>query len=104
MITSKQRAYLRGLANPLEPIFQIGKNGAGDEEQIKQIGNALEARELIKLHVLETCPQSVREAAGIVAEGCGADVVSVIGYKFVLYRTSETKRKENAPDRIVLPR
>ena len=103
MITSKQRAYLRGLANPLEPIFQIGKNGAGDEEQIKQIGNALEARELIKLHVLESCPQSVREAAGIVAEGCGADVVSVIGYKFVLYRPSETKRKENAPDRIVLP-
>ncbi len=104
MITSKQRAYLRGLANPLDPIFQIGKNGAGDEEQIKQIGNALEARELIKLHVLESCPQSVREAAGIVAEGCGADVVSVIGYKFVLYRPSETKRKENAPDRIVLPR
>ena len=104
MITSKHRAYLRGLANPLEPIFQIGKNGAGDEEQIKQIGNALEARELIKLHVLESCPQSVREAAGIVAEGCGADVVSVIGYKFVLYRPSETKRKENAPDRIVLPR
>ena len=103
MITSKQRAYLRGLANPLEPIFQIGKNGAGDEEQIKQIGNALEARELIKLHVLESWPQSVREAAGIVAEGCGADVVSVIGYKFVLYRPSETKRKENAPDRIVLP-
>ena len=104
MITSKQRAYLRGLANPLEPIFQIGKNGAGDEEQIQQIGNALEARDLIKLHVLESCPQSVREAAGIVAEGCGADVVSVIGYKFVLYRPSETKRKENAPDRIVLPR
>lgn len=104
MITSKQRAYLRGLANPLAPIFQIGKNGAGDEEQIKQIGNALEARELIKLHVLESCPQSVREAAGIVAEGCGAEVVSVIGYKFVLYRPSETKRKENAPDRIVLPR
>ena len=104
MITSKQRAYLRGLANPLDPIFQIGKNGAGDEEQIKQIGNALEARELIKLHVLESCPQSVREAAGIVAEGCGADVVSVIGYKFVLYRPSETKRKENTPDRIVLPR
>lgn len=104
MITSKQRAYLRGLANPLEPIFQIGKNGAGDQEQIKQIGNALEARELIKLHVLETCPQSVREAAGIVADGCGADVVSVIGYKFVLYRPSETKKKENAPDRILLPR
>ena len=104
MITSKQRAYLRGLANPLEPIFQIGKNGAGDEEQMKQIGNALEARELIKIHVLESCPQSVREAAAIVSDGCGADVVSVIGYKFVLYRPSETKRKENAPDRITLPK
>ena len=104
MITSKQRAYLRGLANPLEPIFQIGKNGAGDPEQLKQIGNALEARELIKLHVLESCPHSVREAAGIVAEGCSADVVSVIGYKFVLYRPSVTKKKENAPDRILLPK
>ena len=103
MITSKQRAYLRGLANSLDPIFQIGKNGAGDEEQLKQIGFALEARELIKLHVLESCPVSVREAAGIVAEGCGADVVSVIGYKFVLYRQSETKKRENAPDRILLP-
>ena len=104
MITSKQRAYLRGLANPIEPVFQIGKNGAGDEEQIRQIGNALEARELIKIHVLESCPQSVREAASIVAEGCAADVVSVIGYKFVLYRQSKTKKKENAPDMIVLPK
>ena len=104
MITSKQRAYLRGLANPLEPIFQIGKNGAGDKEQIKQIANALEARELIKLHVLETCPQSTREAACIVAEGCCADVVSVIGGKFVLYRQSESKKKDGAPDRILLPK
>ena len=104
MITSKQRAYLRGLANPLEPIFQIGKNGAGDEEQLRQICNALEARELIKVHVLESCPRSVREAAGIVAEGCGADVVACIGYKFVLYRQSATKKKENAPDLIVLPK
>lgn len=102
MITSKQRAYLRGLANRIEPIFQIGKSGAGDE-QIKQIGNALEARELIKLHVLENSGYSAREAAEVVAEGCQADVVSVIGNKFVLYRPSETKRKENAPDRILLP-
>lgn len=103
MITSKQRAYLRGVANPLEPIFQIGKAGAGDEEQIRQIGYALEARELIKLHVLESCPQSTREAAEIVAAGCGADVVSVIGGKFVLYRPSETKKKDRSPDRIILP-
>ena len=104
MITSKQRAYLRGLANPLEPIFQIGKNGAGDEEQLRQIGNALEARELIKVHVLESCPNSVREAAGIVAEGCRADVVSCIGSKFVLYRHSATKKREKALDLIVLPK
>ena len=103
MITSKQRAYLRGLANRIEPIFQIGKSGTGDE-QIKQIGNALEARELIKLHVLENSGYTAREAAEVVAAGCKADVVSVIGNKFVLYRPSETKRKENAPDRIVLPK
>ena len=67
-------------------------------------GKCIEARELIKLHVLESCPQSTREAAGIVAEGCGADVVSVIGFKFVLYRPSETKKKDRSPDRILLPK
>ena len=103
MITSKERAYLRGLANPLEPIFQIGKAGPG-AEQIRQIGYALEARELIKLHVLGNSACTPREAAARIADGCGADVVSVIGNKVVLYRPSETKARENAPDRIQLPR
>ena len=88
MITSKQRAYLRGLANPLEPIFQIGKNGAGDVEQIKQIGNALEARELIKGCVQQGCPVSAREALTALCERTGAEPIQQIGRRFVMYRPS----------------
>ena len=96
MLTSKQRAYLRGLANSLSPIFQVGKGGIG-EELCLQIDNALNARELIKVHVLETAPCTAREAADTVAEAVGADVVSVIGMKFVLYKESEENRQIELP-------
>ena len=92
MITSKQRAYLRGLANPLETIFQIGKGGI-TEELASQVGNALNARELIKLHVLETCEYTAREAADGLSEVLGAEVVSVVGNRFVLYRPSDNEKK-----------
>ena len=62
MLTSKQRAQLRALANSIDTIFQIGKTGVGDQIK-KQVEDALEARELIKLRVLETSPQTAREAA-----------------------------------------
>ena len=62
MLTSKQRAKLRAMGNPLDTIFQIGKGGIG-AETVKQIANALEARELIKARVLETCDYTAREAA-----------------------------------------
>ncbi len=88
MLTSKQRAQLRGLANSIDTILQIGKTGVG-EQLIKQVDDALEARELIKLRVLETSPQSVREAADEVAQAVSADVVQVIGSRFVLYRESK---------------
>ncbi len=101
MLTSKQRAYLRGLANPMAPIFQIGKGGVG-EEACNQISNALEARELIKLHVLENSGYTAREAAEAVASATDADVVAVIGSKFVLYRPSETLKNKNKPT-ILLP-
>ena len=92
MITSKQRAYLRGLSNNYDTIFQVGKGGI-TENMTEQIGNALEARELIKLRVLDNSEYGAREAAGIIAEKVGADVVSVVGSRFVLYRESEKHKK-----------
>ena len=89
-MTSKQRAYLRGLANPLDTIFQIGKGGIG-EELIRQVINALEARELIKLRVLENSGLSAREAADTLSAAVGAEVITVIGTRFVLFRPSEKK-------------
>ena len=90
MLTSKQRAKLRGLANPIETILQVGKGGIGDT-LIKQVDEALTARELIKLRVLETAPESARETAGALAQATGADVVQVIGTRFVLYRPNPEK-------------
>lgn len=87
MLNSRQRAQLRGLANTKETIFQVGKSGIGDQ-LIKQVSEALEARELIKLRVLETSPVNSREAADEIAKATGADVVQVIGYRFVLYKES----------------
>ena len=92
MITSKQRAYLRGLSNNYDTIFQVGKGGI-TENMTEQIGNALEARELIKLRVLDNSEYGAREAAVIIAEKVGADVVSVVGSRFVLYRESEKYKK-----------
>ena len=90
MSTSKQRAYLRGLANSLDPILQVGKDGI-NENTIRHIDEALNVRELIKCRVLETSPQNSRTVADIVAEKVGADVVQVIGYRFILYRPAKEK-------------
>ncbi len=91
MLNSRQRAQLRGMANSYETIFQIGKGGINDQ-LIKQVGEALEARELIKLRVLETSPQPVKEAANEIAQSVGADVVQVIGSRFILYRESRDNK------------
>ncbi len=92
MITSKQRAYLRSLAQSLDTIFQIGKGGI-TEEMVKQIANALEARELIKLRVLDNSGYSSREAADVIADAIEAEVVSCVGTKFVLYKESKKKKR-----------
>ena len=92
MITSKQRAYLRSLANSEPTIMQIGKGGIG-ENLIKTVSDALEARELIKLSVLENCDYTPRDMAEELAQATDADVVAVIGRKVVLYRESETKKR-----------
>lgn len=80
----------------LDPIFQIGKGGVG-EETVKQISNALEARELIKARVLDNSGYTAKEAAEELAEATGSDVVTVIGTKFVLYRESEKKKRIELP-------
>ena len=92
MLNSRQRAQLRGLANSLDTIFQVGKGGV-TENTVKQVDDALEARELIKLRVLETRPVSAREAADEIAEKTHSDVVQVIGTRFVLYRESRDNKQ-----------
>lgn len=99
-LTSKQRAQLRGLANALDTIVHVGKDGIG-ENLLKQVEDALVARELIKCKALENSELSPREAADALAKATRADVIQVIGTKFVLFRQSHDKEKL---DRIVLVR
>lgn len=90
MITSKQRAYLRSLATSYSAIMQIGKGGV-TENLIKTLSDALEARELIKLHVLENSGEDPKAMLSLLAEQLGAEPVAATGRKIVLYRTSEKK-------------
>jgi hypothetical protein len=92
MLNSKQRAQLRALGNGLDAVFQIGKGGINDQ-LIRQIDELLELKELVKLRVLPQCPLSSREAADKVAELVGADVVQVIGSRFILYKESRENKK-----------
>ena len=90
MITSKQRAYLRSLANPIPTIMQIGKGGL-TENLLKTVSDALEARELIKLNVLENSGEDAYDLLQALAAQLGAEPVAVVGRKIVLYRASEKK-------------
>lgn len=85
MLTSKQRSTLRGIASTYETIFQIGKGGI-QETLITQVNDALRAREMIKLRVLENSAYTAREAAEEIAEKTGSEVVQVIGSRFVLFK------------------
>lgn len=96
MLTSKQRAALRGLANPLEPILHVGKGGLSDA-LTKQADDALTARELVKGKVLETAPGTARDTAEEIAAAVGAEVVQVIGRTFVLYRRNEKEPQIKLP-------
>ena len=91
-MTSKDRATLRALAATEPCILQVGKGGMNDN-LIKAVSDALAARELIKMRVLETCELSPLEAAEILAEATGAAVVSTIGTRFVLYKKKEKDSK-----------
>ncbi len=95
-MTSKQRAYLRGLANTLEPIVHAGKGGISDA-LIKQADDALTAREIIKGKVLESAPGTARELAEEIAASVHAEVVQVIGRTFVLFRQKEKDSQIRLP-------
>lgn len=94
-MTSKQRAYLRGLANSIDPIFQIGKSGLS-KNLLKQLDDALEARELIKINVLENSGEDVKSLGNTIANSINAECVQTVGNKITLYRA----RKKNP---IILP-
>ena len=89
-MTSKQRAYLKKLAANISPVVSVGKNGV-TPEVISSCDEALEARELIKCSVLENCPEEAREVADTCGGRARAEVVQVIGRKFVLYRPKKDK-------------
>lgn len=96
-MTSKQRAYLKGLAMDLDPIFNIGKSSI-TPEMTEGISEALEARELVKISVLKNCANDIKELSIVLSERTRSEVVQVIGRKIVLYRESKDKKT------IVLPK
>lgn len=98
-LTSKERAYLRSLSNTLESVFQFGKGGI-TENYIKQINDALDARELIKITVLENSDADTKELAAELCEMANCQSVQIIGRKIVLYRQAKDKDKR----KIVLPK
>ena len=90
MITSKQRAYLRGLAQKLEPIFQIGKNGVTDVI-LSELSDSLDARELIKISVLNNSDLDAKDIINQLCEMLDAEPISAVGKKIVIYRRSNRK-------------
>ena len=90
MITTKQRAFLRGLGNALDPVMQIGKDGITDKV-LNGVNLLLEARELVKFKMLRNCDEDAKTLANEIARRVGADVVQVIGNIFILYKRSTRK-------------
>ncbi len=95
-MTSKQRAYLKSLAMKMEPVVQIGKSSV-TPELTNAIDEALEARELIKIHVLKNCFDDPKQIASLIAERTRSQVVQVIGKKIVLYRESKNRKRIQLP-------
>ena len=95
-MTSKQRAYLKGLAMNIEPVFQVGKSGL-TPEITEAVLEAFNTRELIKLAVLKNCLEDPKEMAAVIAERTHSQVVQVIGKKIVLYKENKDHKKINLP-------
>ncbi|TDL77260.1 ribosome assembly RNA-binding protein YhbY [Rhodococcus qingshengii] len=96
MLTGKQKRYLRSKAHHLDPIFQVGKGGV-NENMVKQVAEALEARELFKISVLQNCEEDKNVVAEQLAKGTGADIVQIIGNTIVLYKESVEKKQITLP-------
>jgi len=96
MLTGKQKRFLRSRAHNLDPIFQVGKGGV-NENMIKQIADALEARELFKVSILQNCEVEKTDVAESLAKGTGAEIVQIIGNIIVLYKESVQKKTINLP-------
>jgi len=96
LITGKQRSYLKSLANNLDPIFQLGKNGL-TENFIKQVDDALRTRELVKINVLKNSIEDPTEIANLLVKELNAEFVQSIGRKFVIYRESEDNKTIQLP-------
>jgi len=96
MLTGKQKRFLRAEANQLKPIFQVGKVGV-NENMTKQIHEALEKRELIKVNILQNCEVDKNIVAEQLAEGTGAEIVQVIGNIIVLYSESQENKQIQLP-------
>lgn len=97
MLTGKQRSYLRSLGNNIDSIIQIGKNDF-DEDFIKQIDEALEAREIVKINVLKNSLYDTREACEEICKTVGAEPVQVIGKRFIIYRKSSKNPTIQLPE------
>jgi RNA-binding protein len=96
MLTSKQRSFLRALGHKLEPIVFLGKGGLTDNI-IKELDTNLELRELIKVKLQDGCELEIKDVANEVGETLKADVVQVIGHKFILYRESQENKEITLP-------
>lgn len=96
MLTGKQKRFLRAEAHHLDPIFQVGKGGV-NENLIKQIEDALEARELLKVSVLQNCDLDKKEVAQILSTEAEAELVQIIGKTIVLYKESEENKRIELP-------
>ncbi|RFU66174.1 ribosome assembly RNA-binding protein YhbY [Bacillus sp. V59.32b] len=96
MLTGKQKRFLRSSAHHLNPIFQVGKGGVNDN-LIKQVGEALEARELLKVSVLQNCEEDRDTVAESLSKGARAELVQVIGNTIVLYKESRENKQIKLP-------
>jgi len=96
LLTGKQRSYLKRLAHSMDPIFHLGKNGLTDNF-VKQIDEALETRELIKINVLKNCDLDPTEVANEIVNRLNAEFVQSIGKRFVIYRESIENKNIELP-------
>lgn len=96
MLTGKQKRFLRAKAHHLNPIFQVGKGGVNDN-LIKQIGEALEARELLKVSVLQNCEEDRDDVASMLSKGVRAELVQIIGNTIILYKESRENKQLQLP-------